>query len=1031
MSRSVSVVVPVLDGARHLPELLAAVRDQGREVELLVIDSGSTDGSVAIAREAGADVIEIPRAEFGHGRTRNLGAERTSGELICFLTQDATPVPGWLDAYDAAFALAGDVGAAFGPHLPRPDSSPMIARELTEFFAGFSPDGTPALLGRDDPMFLSNVNACYRRECWAQIRFRDLRYSEDQAFAREMAEHGWRRAYQPAAAVLHAHDYSPVGFMRRYFDEYRGLRETSGHVERIGVRSTIRDVRGLVSADRGWMREQGWPARRRATATGRSLFHHSTRKLSAAAGSQAHRLPAAVQRTISLEGQGSAGPPPQTGRGAKAPVRRSASGGGFYQSVGELSREGVVPLADPVSGMAAAERLHIAVVIPPFRRGSGGHSTIYNLLSRLEERGHTVSTWLFDPVGRHAGEWPAVIRGNLREFFRPISGPVHKGFDEWFGADVALATGWDTVYAVQRLPHCRARAYLVQDHEPEFFAASAESVFAERTYGEGLYTIAASPWLSDLVQRRYGARGSSFQLGVDHGVYRPRDIPRRRDTVIFYAREVTPRRAVPLGLLALQELQRRRPDVRFVLFGNDGPIEAPFAYDDLEVASPEELSWAYSEATVGLSLSLTNYSLIPQEMLACGLPCVELSGRAIESVFGADGPIELASADPTQIADALERLLGDPGLRERRARDGLVFTAAHTWERATLEVEDGLRKALWEREITARNAPEELIAPLLGPIPQTWADSARAVATDRPATRLATERLYARLSEADVAAVVERLDPELHAQWEHADEAHRQSLALILGAWFEIPGVAEKTGLRPDQPPDDVHAMARGPLAGGGSLYYADMLADSLDRIGASLDDVRRGLDFGCSSGRVVRALQAVFPQAEWHGVDPNEGAITWAREHLPGIDFRVSPQDPPLPYEDGYFDFVVAISIWSHYGEQAAIRWLAEMHRIIGPGGHLVFSTHGLHSVSYYAQTGERPTAQLAAIRRALYQRDHWFVPEFGEEGDWGVKHPEWGTAFFTPEWLARVALPNWSIEDFAVGQNADNQDMYVLRRR
>ena len=131
------------------------------------------------------------------------------------------------------------------------------------------------------------------------------------------------------------------------------------------------------------------------------------------------------------------------------------------------------------------------------------------------------------------------------------------------------------------------------------------------------------------------------------------------------------------------------------------------------------------------------------------------------------------------------------------------------------------------------------------------------------------------------------------------------------------------------------------------------------------------------------------------------------AASTCPASTFAVSPQDPPLPYEDGYFDFVVAISIWSHYGEPAAIRWLDEMHRIIRPGGHLVFSTHGLHSVSYYAQTGERPPAQLAQIRRALYQRDYWFAPEFGEEGDWGVKHPEWGTAFFTPEWLARVALP------------------------
>ena len=141
--------------------------------------------------------------------------------------------------------------------------------------------------------------------------------------------------------------------------------------------------------------------------------------------------------------------------------------------------------------------------------------------------------------------------------------------------------------------------------------------------------------------------------------------------------------------------------------------------------------------------------------------------------------------------------------------------------------------------------------------------------------------------------------------------------------------------------------------------------------------------------------------------MDPNEQAIAWAQEHLPGIQFAVSPQEPPLDYPDGHFDFVVAISIWSHYGERAAIRWLEEMRRIIRPGGYLVFSTHGLQSVAFYAQIGHRAPAQLAQIRRDLYRHGYWYLPEFGEAGDWGVKHDEWGTAFFTPEWLARVATP------------------------
>ncbi len=69
--------------------------------------------------------------------------------------------------------------------------------------------------------------------------------------------------------------------------------------------------------------------------------------------------------------------------------------------------------------------------------------------------------------------------------------------------------------------------------------------------------------------------------------------------------------------------------------------------------------------------------------------------------------------------------------------------------------------------------------------------------------------------------------------------------------------------------------------------------------------------------------------------------------------------------------------------------------------------------------------------IRRALYRRGYWFAAEFGEEGDWGVAHPQWGTAFFTPEWLLRHARHNWVVTSYQVGQNAGNQDLYVLARR
>jgi glycosyltransferase involved in cell wall biosynthesis len=757
---SLSVVIPVKDAERYLEELLDALAREGVE-EVLVIDSGSRDRSTEIVRAAGVELLEIDPAEFGHGRTRNLGVERTSGELVCFLTQDATPVAGWAAAYRAAFALPERVGAAYGPHLPRPDTSPMIARELTEFFAGFesgpaggdsadsagkggeapggpgmaldgahengasaSPAHAPVLQRAGDSTFLSNVNACYLRACWEEIRFREIAYSEDQAFGVDLLEAGWVKVYQPAAAVLHAHDYGALEFMRRYFDEYRGLHESTGHVEPFGVLATARQVRAEVSGDRRWAAAQGLGGAARARLAARSAVHHGGRRVFSALGSRAERLPAPLRGRLSLEGRDGGGPAtPGAGESASAPglspdsppeLAPDAAPGispvpptthmppkrdhDDYEDVARFWREGAAPLLDPVPGMAERERLRLALVIPSFRRGSGGHNTLLQIFSRLEQRGHLCSVWLYDFTGQHNAEWPAVIRADIREFFAPIEGPVYKGFDQWQGADVAIATGWQTVHPTLMLDQCRARAYIVNDHEPEFYAASTEREMAADTYRHDLHCIAASPWLRDLLIERYATSADAFQLGVDHSLYQPQPVPRRQDTVIYYARHVTPRRAVPVGLMALSELHRRRPDLRIVLFGDEGRLESPFPYEHLGVLTPPQLATLYSEATVGLCLSLTNFSLMPKEMLACGLPCVELAGVSAESIFGSDGPLELAALDPRAIADALERLLDDPEHRAQRSHEGIEFVASHTWEHATDEVEAGLRHALRERE---------------------------------------------------------------------------------------------------------------------------------------------------------------------------------------------------------------------------------------------------------------------------------------------------------------------------------------------
>jgi glycosyltransferase involved in cell wall biosynthesis len=304
-----TVAIPVRDGMPRLREVLRAVGRQrvDREVELLVADSGSTDGSRELAEGLGARVIDVPAGGFSHGGTRNLLVERASGDHVAFLTHDAVPASDdWLARLLEGFELAPDVALAYGPYVPRPDASVMVARELTEFFAALSPEGRPRVdrgLAPEDlrpgPVtFFTDANGCIARWAWERVPFREVSYAEDQMLAAEMLAEGLAKAYVPAAAVVHSHDYPPRERFQRFVDEFRGLREVYGHVEEVGVRHTLGTVRRNVARDRAFAASRG-----AGDVTLDSLTFHALRAAGAALGSRADRLPSALRRRCSLEGR--------------------------------------------------------------------------------------------------------------------------------------------------------------------------------------------------------------------------------------------------------------------------------------------------------------------------------------------------------------------------------------------------------------------------------------------------------------------------------------------------------------------------------------------------------------------------------------------------------------------------------------------------------------------------------------------------------------------------------------------------------
>jgi SAM-dependent methyltransferase len=117
----------------------------------------------------------------------------------------------------------------------------------------------------------------------------------------------------------------------------------------------------------------------------------------------------------------------------------------------------------------------------------------------------------------------------------------------------------------------------------------------------------------------------------------------------------------------------------------------------------------------------------------------------------------------------------------------------------------------------------------------------------------------------------------------------------------------------------------------------------ALAQAGRRLDSFRTILDFGCGCGRVLRYFRPLAEGREIHGADLDPEAVAWCQAHLGSFASVIqSGDDPPLPWADGRFDLVIAISVFTHLPESRQLAWLAELRRVIRPGGYLLASVHG-----------------------------------------------------------------------------------------
>jgi glycosyltransferase involved in cell wall biosynthesis len=221
--QTVSILLLTKNGSRDLRDVLSSIYSQEgvKPLEVIVIDSESSDGTLDIAREFQVRIEKIPAKSFHHARTRNFAARLAYGNLLVFLSQDAIPASvDWLASLLKNFDDPS-VGAVYGRQIPKPGSSPERVEVLQTLYGAQRLVKDPVLQNDLGYRFyhFSDVNAAIRRDVWEKTQFPEhLKVFEDLGIAKRILDSGMKIVYEPSACVFHSHQHSTIQLFRRYFD---------------------------------------------------------------------------------------------------------------------------------------------------------------------------------------------------------------------------------------------------------------------------------------------------------------------------------------------------------------------------------------------------------------------------------------------------------------------------------------------------------------------------------------------------------------------------------------------------------------------------------------------------------------------------------------------------------------------------------------------------------------------------------------------------------------------------------------------
>lgn len=221
---SVSVVIRCYNEEQHIGRLLSGIMQQTiRDVEIIVVDSGSTDATLSIASRCPAKILAVQPKEFSFGRSLNLGCQAASGEFIVIASGHVYLVyEDWLECLLAPFADP-QVALVYGKQRGNENTKYAEHQIFTKWFPEKSN------LCQDCP-FCNNANAAIRHELWERLPYdEDLTGLEDLDWAKRAIALGYHLVYTADAEVVHVHNETPQQMYNRYRREAIALKHIFPH----------------------------------------------------------------------------------------------------------------------------------------------------------------------------------------------------------------------------------------------------------------------------------------------------------------------------------------------------------------------------------------------------------------------------------------------------------------------------------------------------------------------------------------------------------------------------------------------------------------------------------------------------------------------------------------------------------------------------------------------------------------------------------------------------------------------------------